>query len=233
VRTVANFVGNGTPTAANPDQNVTVEMTYHTSGQVATLTARNLTTGNQVTTYEYNGLGQLFREWYPDAVASVEYTYNRQGEVLTKRDQNGSIHTYDYDDLGRLLHDRITTLGTGVDGAVRRISTVYDVVGNVRSVTSFNNAAVGQGTVLNQVAYEFDNHGLLSRESSNATGAVVQSTPHVLYTYNVTQANGFFTRQLLPATLRYPALATIFIVVLISVWRGIPVLFAHTQQFEA
>ena len=41
VRTVANFTGTGTVSAANPDQNVTVEMTYHPSGQIATLTAKN------------------------------------------------------------------------------------------------------------------------------------------------------------------------------------------------
>jgi len=52
------------------------------------------------------------------------------------------------------LHDRITTLATGINGGVRRISTVYDVVGNVRSVTSWNNATVGQGTVLNQGSVE-------------------------------------------------------------------------------
>ena len=97
-----------------------------------------------------------------------------------------------YDDLGRLLHDRITTLATGIDGSVRRISTVYDVVGNVRSVTSWNNATVGQGTVLNQVLYEYDNHGLLAREFSNPSGAVVvATTPHIGYTYNTTQSGGF------------------------------------------
>ena len=113
----------------------------------------------------------------------VEFQYNRQGEVIAKRDQNGTIHEYVYDDLGRLLHDRITTLAAGIDGGVRRISTVYDVVGNVRSVTSWNNATVGQGTVLNQVLYEYDNHGLLAREFSNPGGAVVvATTPHIGYT---------------------------------------------------
>ena len=79
----------------------------------------------------------------PDGVVDrVEFQYNRQGEVIAKRDQNGTVHEYVYDDLGRLLHDRITTLALGIDGGVRRISTVYDVVGNVRSVTSWNNATV-------------------------------------------------------------------------------------------
>jgi len=48
-KTVANYV-TGT-LGANPDQDVTVEMTYHPSGQIATLTAKNPTTGDQVTRY--------------------------------------------------------------------------------------------------------------------------------------------------------------------------------------
>ena len=71
-----------------------------------------------------------------------EFQYNRQGEVIAKSDQNGTIHTYVYDLLGCLLHDCIITLATGVDGAVRRITIAYDVVGNVRSVTKFNNEAI-------------------------------------------------------------------------------------------
>jgi hypothetical protein len=34
-------------------------------------------------------------------------------------DRNGSIHTYSYAVLGRFTTDAITTLGSGVDGAVR------------------------------------------------------------------------------------------------------------------
>ena len=47
--------------------------------------------------------------------------YNRIGERIAKRDQNGTVHEYEYDNLGRLLPDRVTMLATGVDGAVRRI----------------------------------------------------------------------------------------------------------------
>ena len=104
--------------------------------------------------------------------------YNRQGEVIAKRDQNGTVHTYEYDGLGRLLHDRVTTLATGIDGLVRRISTVYNAVGNVKSVTSHNSATVGSGSVVNQVQYEYDSNGLLLRGYSNPSGSVsLSSTP--------------------------------------------------------
>jgi hypothetical protein len=55
IRTIANFTGTGVVSANTPDQNVTTEMTYHPSGQVANLTARNPVTGNQVTRYVYGG----------------------------------------------------------------------------------------------------------------------------------------------------------------------------------
>ena len=34
-------------------------------------------------------------------------------------DRNGNVHPYSYDVLGRQTSDAVTTLGTGVDGAVR------------------------------------------------------------------------------------------------------------------
>ena len=36
-----------------------------------------------------------------------------QGERLDRKDQNGTVHTYDLDKLGRVTHDRVTTLGHG------------------------------------------------------------------------------------------------------------------------
>jgi hypothetical protein len=37
------------------------------------------------------------------------------------------VHTYDYDLLGRLTEDCVTTLGTGIDGAIRRIEKAHGV----------------------------------------------------------------------------------------------------------
>ncbi len=159
-KTVANYTGSGTVSAATPDQNVTVEMAYHSSGQLSSLTARNPVTGDQITRYAYGTSKAwiapliyrndiLAAEMYPDSddyesgnilvsgpdgvVDRVEFQYNRAGERIWKRDQNGPVHAYDYDDLGRILHDRVTTLASGVDGAIRRISTIYDAVDNVKA----------------------------------------------------------------------------------------------------
>ena len=204
-------------------------MTYHPSGQIATLVTKNATTGDQVTRYVYGSAkawqtpliyrnDMLAAEIYPDSddsenvsgvlqagtdgvVDRVEFLYNRIGERIAKRDQNGTVHTYEYDNLGRLLHDRITTLASGIDGAVRRISTVYDVAGNVKSVTSFD----GSNNVVNQVMYEYDANGLLSKDFSNPSGAVIASTPYIGYAYDTAKSGEFFTRRLRQTTMKYPS----------------------------
>ena len=60
----------------------------------------------------------------PDEVYDrVEYRYDRQGERVEKKDQNETVHAYDFDNLGRLIHDRVTSVGSGVDNAALRVST--------------------------------------------------------------------------------------------------------------
>jgi hypothetical protein len=64
----------------------------------------------------------------------VEHTHNRQGEPKETKDQNGTVHAFDRDKVGcngyggRISgsgvsspQDRVATLGTNIDGAVRRI----------------------------------------------------------------------------------------------------------------
>ena len=233
VKTIANYTGSGTVSSSTPDQNVTVEMTYHPSGQVATMTAKNATTGDQVTRYVYgfsktsvapliyrNDL--LAAEMYPDSddlenssgilqngtdgiADRVEFQYNRVGELVWKKDQNGSIHSYEFDNLGRLLHDRVTTLAGGVDSSVRRISTSYTVDGQVSAITSYNSATVGSGSVVNEIKYEYDANGLLAKEYQPPSGAVTTSSKYIGYSYDATKSGELFTKRLRQTSLRYPS----------------------------
>ena len=63
-----------------------------------------------------------------------------------------------------MIHDRVTDVGTGVDTAVRRISTVYSINGQVERLTSWDNAAVGNGSIVNEVRYEYNQYGILGKE---------------------------------------------------------------------
>ena len=107
-------------------------------------------------------------EIYPDSSGGsdqITYTYNRQQQVLVVTDQGGTEHTYAYDALGRVTQDRATALGSGVDGTVRRIGRTYDARGLVESVSSYDNPAVGSGTVLNAVQFAYNGFGQLITES--------------------------------------------------------------------
>jgi hypothetical protein len=76
----------------------------------------------------------------------------------------------------------VTTLGTGVDGSVRRIDTAYDGQGHAYLVTSYDSAS--GGTIVNQVQRAFNGLGQLTTEYQSHAGAVnTSTTPKVQYSY--------------------------------------------------
>ncbi|MBS0266027.1 MAG: RHS repeat-associated core domain-containing protein [Planctomycetes bacterium] len=198
--------------AAGDDTNRTTNITYTADNLQATITAVNLTTGNQTTTYQYGTTlsasavaSTLLKvaEIYPDSVSGSDqktFAYNRQSQVATLTDQNGSVHTYTYDLLGRQIDDGVTTLGTGVDGAVRRIATSYEVRGLVQNITSYDNATVGSGNVVNEVQKSYNSFGQLVTEYQSHSGAVnVSTTPNVQYGYASGSSN-----TIRPTSITYP-----------------------------
>jgi RHS repeat-associated protein len=182
--------------------NQTTNFTYSPDGLLVTITAINATTGNQTSTYTYGttlndsaiASSQLKRyESYPDSVSGsdqIAFTYNRQSRITTKTDQNGTVHSYDFDLLGRQTADRITSLGSGIDNAVLRILTSYEVRGLVRNITSLDNATVGQGNVVNDVQNVYNSFQQLTAEYQSHSGTVnVSTTPNVQYAYANGSAN--------------------------------------------
>ena len=208
VKTIQNYV-DGVVSAAASDEDVTVEMTYNADGQLSTLTAKNPTTGDQTTTYVYGttltdseiATTTLKRaEIYPDSDDTValgngtdgvydriEFKYDRQQRVTEVKDQQETVHAFDFDALGRQTQDRVTALGSGVDGTVRRIATSYDVMGRREKVSSHDNPTVGSGSIANEVQFAYDDFGQLVTEYQEHGGAVNTSTSlKVGYSY----ANG-------------------------------------------
>ena len=226
-RTIQNYE-DGTAEANEPDQDVTVDTVYNSDGLVTQLQAQNPTTGTQTTYYVYGtatgGItpavyrNDLVRaEIYPDSDDTtgladgndgtydrVEYKYNRQGNRIEMKDQLASVHTYELDRLGRLTHDRVTTLAGGVDGAVRRISTSYEIRGLREKVTSYDDATVGSGNVVNEVAFEYNDLGALDKEYQEHEGAKDANTLYVQYQADSTASGGEYTKGLRPTSVRYP-----------------------------
>ena len=110
------------------------------------------------------------------------YTVNALGQTVTATDRDGSVHTYGYDVLGRLVSDAVTTLGAGVDGSVRRVEYAYDGQGNPYLFTSYD--AASGGNVVNQVKREFDGLGQMTVEFQAHDGiAGSEATTSVRYAY--------------------------------------------------
>ena len=199
-----NYVSGGT----GPDQNRESDYTYNADSRVATFTAKNSSTGNQVTSYTYgttlSNSDAASNDWlrtvtYPDGNA-VTMACNRLGQTKQLQDQLGTVHSYLYDLLGRLQHDCITTLGSGVDGTVLRISRVYEVRGMLQNLTSYNNATVGSGSVVNDVLLGYNVFAQLAGDYQSHSGAAGTSSPSVQYGY----ANGS-ANTVRPVSVTYPS----------------------------
>ncbi len=121
----------------------------------------------------------------------VEYQFDRQGETIQMIDQNGTQHDYTLDNLGRQVSDTATVLGAGVydgAGAVRRIDTAYDLLGDVSLTTSFSSTTADPDDIVNQVADTYNGFCLLTEEQQSVSGAVDASTPAVQYSYSTSAA---------------------------------------------
>jgi len=205
IETIENFKEGAAPAA---DVNRTTQFGYHPSGGLETLTLVNDITGDQVTRWVYGttlsdsgiATGNLLRaKIYPesdDANAPLgngpdgiyertEHTYNRQGEVVTTKDPNETVHFYDRDKLGRLLHDRVTAFGAGIDETVKRISIAYeDKRLLTATVSSHDNATPGLGSILNEVGYTYDGFGQMTKDIQSHEGEIDPgTTPEVSYAY--------------------------------------------------
>ena len=188
--------GGGSGCEDSADTNITVEMTYTADGNLSTLTALNAYTGDQTTQYIYgttladSGIATSTlkrKEIYPDSVDSddvILFGYNRQSQIVKITDQAGTVHEFDYDLLGRQTQDRVTTLGSGVDGAVRRIASTYEVRGMKSRLTSYDNPTVGMGGIVNDCQYLYNDFSQLVTEYQSHSGAVNTGTsPKVQYAF--------------------------------------------------
>jgi hypothetical protein len=63
---------------------------------------------------------------------------------MTSADRISTVHSFGYDVLGRMVYDAVTTLGSGIDGSVRRVSTEYDSQGNAYRITNYDASSGGE-----------------------------------------------------------------------------------------
>ena len=175
---------------------------FNADGNVSSVTALNGSTGSQTTAYTYGTTlddsdiaSSLLKvaDVLPDSVGGsdqVSFAYNRQGEVIQTTDQNGTVHQLAFDKLGRQIHDCVTTVGTGIDDMVLRLSTNYEVRGMKSELASWNNASVTSGDVVNDCQFVFNEFGQLETEYQEHYGEVnTSTTPSIQYAFADGSAN--------------------------------------------
>ena len=134
----------------------------------------------------------------------VEYTYDRQGEVTSVEDQNQTVHTYGYDNLGREISDTASwpngnPYGVANSGnAATEIDESYTALGQPYQVTSSN-----QSGSLNQVQLAYNDMGQVQTEYQEHLGNVNTATSlYTQYSY-AGAANGYRL-----ASIQYPESAS-------------------------
>jgi RHS repeat-associated protein len=188
---VLNFVDSGTAA----DENVEVQYVFDGLNNTVTQTVINPTTDNQVTKYLYEDSYDASLQTsaiYPDSsdtnsngTDQVKNTYHLDGNIKTQTDQNGNVRTFSYDAYRRRIADSVTTVGTGVDGAVRKIAQTYTTQGALEKVSSMDST----NAVLNEVKYEYDANLKLKKLQQSYSNAVTTSTPYLEYSYDSANDN--------------------------------------------
>lgn len=203
--------GNPTSSAGYTDLNRTTTYTYDGLDHTLTLTAVQPTSGastpSQTTQYVYgvttsssdvtlNSL--LATVKYPDkstgsasssASDQNSFTYDALGEVKTKTDQNGTVHTYSYDVVGRTVKDSVAVASgnpQNVDTSVLALGISFDTAGRPYQLTSYDDPTqTTSGHIMNQVQRGYNGLGQLTGEYQSHSGAVsTGSTPEVQYAYS-------------------------------------------------
>jgi hypothetical protein len=200
IQLIENYVSGGT----GPDQNRTMTWTYNGDGNMISITAYNAATGNQTTAFEFGVSAPASGFWTNDLLHAVTYPdgetviheYNRQSQRITTTDQNGTVHQFAFDNLGRQTTDQVATLGNGIDDAIMAIATAYEVRNLVTTITSLDSS----GNAVNQVQRVYNGFRQLAGEYQEHGGAVnMASTPLVQYGFADGSAN-----TIRPTSLTYP-----------------------------
>lgn len=109
----------------------------------------------------------------------------------------------------------MTTLGSGVDGAVLRLERAYEVRGLLNRLTSFDSPTVGSGTVVNDVQWTYNSFSQPIKTYQAHAGAV---NPSTTLNVQIQYANGS-ANTVRPTGLIYPNGRTV--VYDYGAWAGI------------
>jgi YD repeat-containing protein len=111
---------------------VITDTTYTPRGWVASVTVTPAGGGSpQLTSYGYDGVGQLTRVVLPD-LSEISYTYDAAHRLTGVRDNAGNTVAYTLDAMGNRTAEQLKDPSGAL---VRNISRVYDALNRLQSVT--------------------------------------------------------------------------------------------------
>ena len=177
---ISNYV-DGTPSGTSEADDISSRLAYSAERVVSAWQDLDndggIDTGEPLTQYEYavtfsgsvggsqlttNSL--LSRVRLPGSTGasdSISFGYNALGELISRTDQAGTVLVFEYDAEGRLIHERATTVASGLEDDVRRITRSFDSAGRLNRVTQYDNASTSSGAVLDEVEAQYSNWGVL------------------------------------------------------------------------
>ncbi len=125
----------------------------------------------------------LLKVIYPEGDASttletrsVTMSYNRLGEVTRMQDQNGTVHEYAYDKMGRRTTNRVTEFGSDIDEETNYHGTIYGTRGMVQEVRTGYSSGGGGGlpplvSLQSAVRFLYDDMGQLEHMDQSHSGS--------------------------------------------------------------
>ena len=103
--------------------------------------------------------------------------------------------------MGTLSNIEAVAIAAERDIAVLRISRAYEVRGMVQTISSYDSATPGSGTVLNQIQLTYNTFSQLTKEQQEHSGAVTGSSLNVQYGYD---SGASSSNEIRPSTITYP-----------------------------
>ena len=114
------------------------------------------------------------------------FGYNRQAERIYRKDQNQTVHNYTFDVRGRQELDHVQAFGVGIDQLVHSIDVDYDLEDRMVKVTSLG----VRGVTRNQVTFDYDVWGNVTKVGQERNGPVTGSSPTVDLHYTEEPSTG-------------------------------------------
>ncbi len=126
VTTLSDYDVNGRAGKITDPNGLETVLNYTLRGWLASASV-----GGQLTSYDYDGVGQLRKATAPDG-SWVSYTYDAAHRLIAIGDNGGNVISYTLDNLGNRAAEQVRDPGGNL---VRQVSRVYNSLNQLKQIT--------------------------------------------------------------------------------------------------